>query len=147
MPRKVKRDKKGFFRHIDYTWKQIADLRNTDTILFGIAKGPWALEWANREEEKGRSFSGQDIYKLAPDPPSEAVAWAEDIAAQLMRLNRATRLFVLYALASREGFDKSPETFGMYLGCQAAGHGISWCDDLQPGTEKLIDIPHREFHV
>lgn len=147
MPRKSYRDRKGFHRHVGYTRKQIAELASTDPILFGMAKGPWAIEWANREEAKGRSFAGEDIYARAPDPPSDAIVWAEDIAAQLKRLNNVTRLFVLYAHAAREGFDKNTEIFGMYLGCQAAGHGISWCDDLQPGTDKLIEIPHREFHV
>jgi len=147
MPRKMKRDKKGFAHHIGYTKKQITELQYMDPILFGMAKGPWALEWSNREEEKGRSFSGQDIYELAPNPPSDAVAWAEDIAAQLKRMNNVAGLEVLYAVAQREGFNKDRENFGLYLGCQAAGHGISWCDDLQPGTEKLIDIPHHEFYI
>lgn len=147
MPRKLRRDRQGHYHHVDYTKKQIAALQGHDPILFGMAKGPWALEWADREEEKGRSFSGQDIYELAPNPPSDAIAWAEDVSAQLRRLNGVDALEDVYTKASFAGFDKDREVFGMYLGCQIAGHGISWCDDLQPGAERYIDLPHREFYV
>lgn len=147
MPRKSYRDKQGFHRHVNYNKMQIAELQLMDPILFGIAKGPWAIEWANRQEENGRSFSGQDIYEAAPNPPSDAIVWAEDIAAQLRRLNNVAGLEVLYAVAQHEGFRKDRENFGLYLGCQAAGHGITWHDDLHPGAGKLIEIPHREFYV
>ena len=147
MPRKSHRDRQGFHHHVDYTKKQIAELQSNDPILFGIAKGPWSLQWTDMEEEKGRSFSGQDIYELAPNPPSDAVAWAEDIAAQLKRLNMVRSLHELFLIAQNRGYDKDEETFGMYLGCQAAGHGISWADDLQPGDDRAIELPYREFYV
>jgi hypothetical protein len=102
---------------------------------------------ADREEEKGRSFSGQEIYGQAPNPPSSAMFWADDIAAQLLHLNRMQSLTALFAKATSLGFDKSPEDFGALLGCQAAGHGISWADDLAPGSYDQIDVPSREFYV
>lgn len=147
MPRKLYRDRQGYARHVDYAKNQIRALSRTDPILFGLSKGPWSLWWANQEEENGRSFSGQDVYELAPDPKSDAVAWAEDIAAQLKRLNGSPSLDALYDLARQAGFDKSPEAFGMYLGCQTAGHGISWCDDLDADAGRLIAVPSREFYV
>ena len=130
-----------------YTKREIAHLQNLDPILFGIAKGPWALEWANREEENRRSFSGQDIYPQAPLPPNDAVTWANDIAAQLKRLNHVSSLEDIFNKAMSLGFNKSTEDFGALLGCQAAGHGISWADDLEPGSYEQIEIPSREFYV
>jgi hypothetical protein len=130
-----------------YTKREIAQLQNLDPILFGIAKGPWALEWANREEEKGQSFSGQDIYPQAPNPPNNAVTWASDIAAQLKRLNNVSSLEDLFNKAVSLGYDKNAEDFGVHLGCQAAGHGISWADDLDSGSYDQIAVPSREFYV
>jgi hypothetical protein len=147
MPRKVHRDRQGFHRHKDYAKDEIARLRHQNPILFGIAKGPWSLEWADREEEKGRSFSGQDIYAQAPNPPSDAVVWAEDIATQLKRLNMVNSLEDLYTIAARRGYPHDEEAFGTHLGCQAAGHGISWSDDAEAGHDRDIEIPSRDFYV
>jgi hypothetical protein len=125
----------------------IATLQYQNPILFGMAKGPWAIWWADREEEKGRSFSGLDIYEESPFPPAAAVKWAEDVASEYIKLNNVRALEDLAQIATRAGFTKDEESFGMYLGCQATGAGISWSDDCPAGSHDLIKAPYREFNI
>ena len=113
-------------------------------VLYGMAKGPWASWWANEQEEKGRSFSQQNIYDLCPEPPPKARKWAKDIFARIEALNNST-MDLLYGAAMRESFGKDPEAFGFYLGCQASGMGIRWDDDLS--TDLKIKVPQREFYL
>jgi hypothetical protein len=144
--RKMVRDHRGSFDQVPYTKTMISHLQKEDPIMFGLAKGPWALEWANRQEAKGKRLGGVDVYEAAPLPPFEAVTWAEDVASQLVRLNGMS-LLDLYQRAIECGLNKSTEQFGALLGCQIAGHGISWTDDLPSGCDHLIQRPHREFYV
>ena len=116
-------------------------------ILYGLAKGPWADFWANRQEEKGRSFSQQNIYDICPEPPRAAKAWAQETADQIVAMNNSLSLEALYLAARHDGFSRSREEFGFYLGCQASGMGISWDDDLTPNNELKIEVPQREFYI
>ena len=116
-------------------------------ILYGMAKGPWADFWASRQEEKGKSFSQQDIYGLCPEPPHAAKAWAREIADRIVEMNGGLSLGALYLAARHDGFSHSREEFGFYLGCQASGMGISWDDDLTPDSELKIEVPQREFYI
>ena len=113
-------------------------------ILYGIAKGPWADAWANKQEGKGRSFSGQNIYDLCPEPPRTAQRWAWKLAGEIVEANEGLTLEALFLAAREAGFDKSREDFGFYLGCEACGMGISWTDDVS--TDLKIKIPYREFY-
>ena len=119
-------------------------------ILYGMAN-PWADFWANRQEERGKSFSQQNIYNLCPEPPRAARAWARRIADQIVEMNGGLSLGALYLAARHDGFDHSREDFGSCLGCQANGMGISWDDDLtyswtsQPNLK--IAVPQSEFYI
>jgi hypothetical protein len=113
-------------------------------ILYGMAKGPWASFWADREEEKGKSFSQQNIYDLCPKPPAKAKAWAKKLALEIITLNNSS-LTDMLTVAQGEGFKGDPEEFGFYLGCQASGMGIAWDDDCS--TNVKFKIPQREFYV
>ena len=116
---------------------------NNANILYGMARGPWADRWANEQEEKGSSFSGQNIYDLCPEPPKWARLWARNLAADIANANEGLGLEALFLAARHEGFDKTREDFGFYLGCQASGMGIRWDDDLS--TDLKISVPYREF--
>jgi hypothetical protein len=109
-----------------------------------MAKGPWADHWAHAQEERGRSFSGQNIYDICPEPPKWARLWARNLAADIVSANEGLSLEALYLAARHAGFDKTREDFGFYLGCQATGMGIRWDDDVS--TDLKIKIPHREFY-
>jgi hypothetical protein len=118
-------------------------------ILYGLAKGPWACWWADRAEEKGRSFSGQDTYQECPEPPKGARDWARKVAAQIELVN-GKGLPSLYQMAKKCGYPNSLESFGADLGLQVEGTGISWEDRLT-GVERLwvlkIEIPYAEFYL
>jgi hypothetical protein len=123
-------------------------------ILRGMARGPWVLHWAEREEEKGESFSGMDLYEIAPEAPRWAKRWASELADKIVLLNtdRPNRqsslpgLAGLYEEAGANGFAKDEETFGYYLAMQATGAGVHWTDDLREGTDLKIHVPSAEFY-
>jgi len=120
-------------------------------ILEGLARGPYAIWWANRAEERGESLSGVDIYEAAPRTPSRAKKWARSVANEIDRLNNRS-LDGLYDLARSYGYPHDRERFGSDLGLQVTGEGVSWTDDV-PGTpprggrEGIILLPHAEFYL
>ena len=113
-------------------------------ILHGMAKGPWADHWAHAQKERGRSFSGQNIYDICTEPPKWARLWARNLAADIVSANEGLGLEALYLAARHAGFDKSREDFGFCLGCGAVGMGIRWDDDFS--TDLKIEVPYREFY-
>jgi hypothetical protein len=58
-------------------------------IIRGMARGPWANYWAMRQEEKGKTLSGMDLYEVAPKTPAWATKWAKNLAEEIVKLNRA----------------------------------------------------------
>ena len=114
-------------------------------ILHGMAKGPWAYHWAFEQEEKGHSFSGQNIYDLCPEPPRTAKRWARKLADDIATANDGLGLEPLFLAARNKGFSESRENFGAYLGCEADGMGIRWDDDIS--TNLKIEVPCREFYL
>jgi hypothetical protein len=114
-------------------------------ILHGMSRGPWSVLWANYQEEAGASFSGQDIYELAPEAPAWAKEWARKLASAIVQLNGNFSLEQIYRAAQGEGFARDKEAFGYYLGMQSAGHGVAWDDDISGATLK-IRHPSSEFY-
>jgi len=119
-------------------------------ILAGIPSGVWADAWATRQEERGRSFSGQDIMAAAPKPPPRARAWGKKIAGEIVRLNserhgKPVSLEDLYQAAVEAGYPHSREHFGYHLGMQAVGHGVSFSDDCSLRHDAII-VPQDEFY-
>lgn len=115
-----------------------------EEILRGMARGPWAIQWANEQEEAGESFSGQDIYEAAPEAPRWTKKWARDLADAITSANGIASLEELYQAAVSDGFAKDRETFGYYLGMQAQGHGVSWDDDHS--ADLVIRVPSMELY-
>jgi hypothetical protein len=130
--------------------------RDTDAdsdFLRGMARGPWSLQWADEQEEEGRSFSGVDIYEASPEAPRWALRWARQLADKIILLNvdrvrtgSEVGIEGLYQEAVRAGFAKDRETFGFYLAMQSIGHGIAWDDDVPGGADLEIKLPHDEFY-
>lgn len=114
-------------------------------ILRGIARGPWCVYWATQREEEGKSFSGQDIYEVAPEVPRWAERWAKKLADSIIELNGAS-LIDLYARATGEcGYSRDRESFGVHLGMQATGAGIRWEDAARGGDLKIL-VPDYELY-
>lgn len=120
-----------------------------DDILEGMARGVFADQWAMRQEERGRSFSGMDIYDEAPRTPLKAAKWAKQLREKILNMNEAPSLTYLYEIAQSKGYKNDPERFGFHLGMQAVGHGVGWQDDADYRRAKDSDIklPHDEFYL
>jgi len=116
-------------------------------ILAGIPAGVWADLWATEQEEKGRSFSGMDIVEEAPNPPAWAKKWGKEIADKIVALNHKS-LEELYQMVVAAGYPHDRDQFGLHLGMQAVGHGISWSDDVSYAklSHDAIKLPRTDFY-
>lgn len=125
--------------------------KHNKDILKGIARGPYAMEWAERQEERGRSFSGVDIYEAAPNTSAKAKKWGSGLADKIVLLNAkkfqdpSMSLEKMFEMAVAEGFAKDREAFGFYLGMQAIGHGVAWDDDIS-GSSIEFELPYAEYY-
>lgn len=116
-------------------------------ILYGLIRGPWSDYWAREQEERGRSFSGEDIYYVAPERmPLDAYRWGFEVADQITKLNGCS-LKKLWELAVVRGYPNSAEHFGVDLGLQSVGHGVGYLDDMPASTRSFIRLPRREFYL
>lgn len=120
-------------------------------IIDAMAKLAWAVFWANREEEKGRSHSQMEIYDIVPATPPAARKWARNVAREMLALNKAPSLTHIYRVALNHGYQKSADQFGGDLGHQAIGTGINWRDDIPMGHARVprdaIVVPNSEFYL
>jgi hypothetical protein len=130
-----------------------------EAVLEGMAKGPWSVYWAEEEESNGKSFFGIDVYKEAPTPPAWANRWAKKVSEEIVKLNKRKIGMVLKGIKTSIGDiansifyaypeKKQPdyEQIGMWLGCQAAGMGINWTDNLPYKAPFSLKVPQREFY-
>src|SRR5262245_14944131 len=140
----------GETKLVTFFWENPrAGLGHDPEILEGIGRGPYAIWWANRAEERGESLSGVDIYEAAPRTTTKAKKWAREVADEIVRLNNKS-LSELYDLAQSYGYDRDREYFGVDLGGQTTGEGISWTDRAdfrRLPREEPIRLPHREFYL
>jgi hypothetical protein len=123
--------------------------RHDPEILHGLTRALWSDYWAQQQEERGRSFSGQDIYDVAPRAPRWAQQQGRAIADGIVEANGGRSLAELYEVARSYGFSRGgKEGFGSDLGLQSVGHGVSWTDNIpyDPGAASAIRIPHAEFY-
>lgn len=126
--------------------------RIREDILMGMGRAAHVTHWANEEEEKGRTYPGQDLMDVAPRRTTMASSkWAVKVGHEIERLNGKS-LPELYEIAERANAEggggqttQDPKTFGHYLGMQAMGHGVAWDDDIAGGHD-LIKVPYSEFY-
>lgn len=124
-------------------------------IIDNMARAAWALNWADREEEKGRSLSQVDVFYAAPKTPACANKWALKVANEIAQRNYLGTL-TPYA-AMQELYRKAEEAnqaagrstepaerFGSDIALQVLGHGVSWFDD---NAEFELNLPHDEFYM
>lgn len=118
-----------------------------------MARVAWAVVWASREEEKGVSFSGVDVFYAAPETPGAAKKWALKNAREIARLNgimlmdpyAAMEELYARAVAANDAVGRRSESasrFGSDIGLQVLGSGVSWFDDNE---EFDLKLPHSEF--
>lgn len=119
-------------------------------IIDSMARTAWASHWASEQEEKGRSFSGQEIMGQAPKTPAAAKEWAVGAATKLNCANGLGwmddpywTMQHLFNLAVQAGGKNDPEAFGHYIAMQMNGHGVSWTDS-NPDFD--LKVPYYTFN-
>jgi hypothetical protein len=116
-------------------------------IIDSMARTIFVCAWADREESEGRSYSGQDLFDVAPeDTPTEAFDLAYKWAHEVEETNGwpldklyADALVVIYAEGAKWYTTRKPseERFGHCLAFEIMGHGVGWSDDYPDHGLKL----------
>ena len=140
------------------------------TIINGMARAFFVSAWAEKQERKGRSFSGQELMDVAPSTPRYArdfaLMYAGGLGSLLVHLNNAARADIMELAniskwpkygdmteAERAALDEMVDglkvegyasEFGHYLAMMAMGTGVSWFDDH---ARFEIDIHHMEANL
>jgi hypothetical protein len=119
-------------------------------LAASMARALHVTAWAEREEESGRTYPGQELMDIAPDTTDEATAQAWRLMGRIEQANRLN-IYAAYCKALKadgqdyyaEGVAESnARDFGHYLAMEALGHGVGWADDHEP--HGLI-VPSIEF--
>jgi len=120
--------------------------RHDPDVLRGMALGPWALHWADREEQRGRTYPGENLTEVCSRPPKWARQWAERLADAIVELNGASLLTLYENAVNRAGYREDEEAFGIHLALQATGSGSSWKDSAVAPSNSPVGVPSDEFY-
>jgi hypothetical protein len=117
-----------------------------DEIVDAMARTLYVTDWADREEEKGRTYPGENLFDVAPATTREAYRAGNKLADRIEERNKMS-LDALYALAAtapgQHLREPTPEDFGYAITMQSLGHGVGWSDDH---PEIPMKLPHIEYH-
>jgi hypothetical protein len=122
-----------------------------ETMTEAMAKAFHVCAWADAREERGMHFPPQTkIDQVAPETSEEAKAHAQQIAKQIVEMNKLS-LFDLAqkAVAADTGkarpaiSEDTAHELGWYMGMQSLGHGVSWMDDH---ADFGLELPLTEFY-
>lgn len=121
-----------------------------DAMARAFFVNAWASEMEELCPEETRSWSGQNLYDLAPENSPEAEQHAEQFARDVERANGSRQLGWIYdmarARAKTEGEgDFDEDSFGYLVSMEAMGHGVSLADD-SPSAREMVNIPDSEFY-
>lgn len=125
-------------------WSPISELKTH--ITEEIAKAFFATAWADAMEERGITFSGDEIYNvMPPEIPSVAREAARKLVSKMEKENRLP-IEEIYrvALEKAELLDAPDirDNFGFATALQAMGSGVSWSDDY---PDHGFKVPYMEF--
>lgn len=103
--------------------------------------------WADRQEKRGITYPGQQLFDVAPKTNKAAREAAWELLLKLQEANKTT-MFEAYdqALqrANLENTAKNREEFGYLLAMESMGHGIG-LEDHFPGHG--LEVPEMEFDL
>lgn len=116
-----------------------------DDIVDAMARALYVVDWAEREEARGRTYPGENLMEIAPPTPRVAYRAAEKLAGRIEEKNKLS-LDAIYVAASkapgRHLREPTPDEFGYAVAMQAMGTGVGWSDN-HPDVD--IKIPHVEY--
>jgi hypothetical protein len=124
------------------------DFDNTFVEQFadGAARAAFVSSWADYQEERGKTYPGEDLMDVAPSTPLSAYVWAGELIGNLENANRDPICTIGARAAKADGVDWEDfegTDFGHYLAMQALGHGVSWFDDH---ARFKLKVPHMEYN-
>lgn len=116
-------------------------------ITENMARTFFVTAWADRQEERGITYPGQNLFDVAPATNKAAKQAAWDLVKKLEKSNKVT-IFEVYdqALqkANLEDTEKNREEFGYLAAMEALGHGVG-LEDGFPGHG--LEVPDMEFSL
>lgn len=113
-------------------------------MLRGIEDGLWLPAWADAVEEEGGRLPRNIRRETAEPLPTEVKSAARRVAAELVRVNRATLVDLHQRASEADGKEADPEELGYYLTMQGLGTGVRWSDSHEPFD---VVVPHLEAHA
>jgi hypothetical protein len=117
-----------------------------EDIVESMARTLYVMDWIEREEEKGRTYPGQELFDVAPPTPRVAYRAARRLADRIEERNKLSLDAIYVAAAAAPGRhlrEPTPEDFGYSLTMQALGTGVAWSDN-HPDVD--IKLPRIEYH-
>lgn len=129
---------------------QVRKLDAVEIVANGIARAYFVTAWASYEEDKGRSFAGQEISTQAPPTPEAVRLLAYRIIGAIENENGTPIWAILKVVAlpvlSVTGAEHRDHyaDFGWYLGMESMGQGVAWSDSHE---HHGYEIPYRENTV
>lgn len=107
----------------------------------------FVLAWADKQEKRGVTYPGQNLFDVAPktNKASREAAW--ELLLKLQEANKTT-MFEAYDQALQraklENTAKNREEFGYLLAMESMGHGISLEDHF---PDHGLEVPDMEFYL
>lgn len=116
-------------------------------IVEWMARTIFVLKWADRQEEKGITYPGQELFEVAPRTSKDAKIGAWALVEDLQEANKLS-IFEIYDQALQraklENTAKNREEFGYLVAMEAMGTGIALEEDF---PDHGLEIPEREFMI
>lgn len=117
------------------------------SFIEGAARALFVQAWGDREEERGRTYPGEDLMDVAPKTPKKAYIAAGKLLGELVAANNASVHELIQRAAKADHVDEDEidvENFGHYVAMQYVGSGVGWTDDHAAFGLK---VPHGEFYL
>ena len=125
-------------------------------IVTGMARALFVSAWADRQEDRGKTYPGQELMDVAPRTPRYVYEQALRLMGRIEQANGMGVLILAIMAAKADGYaslddvpDNYVSNFGHYLAMQALGHGVGWFDSHAEFTidGRELAVPHFEFYL
>ena len=127
-----------------------------EIVVSAMARTLFVGAWANKQEERGKTYPGQDIMDIAPKTPKYAREQALRLLGGLEAMNRSNIHPILALAARADGYDSLDvvpdrwfEDFGFCIAMRALGEGVNWFDSHPRFTVdgRELVVPDFEFYL
>jgi hypothetical protein len=114
-------------------------------IFESAARALFVNAWADREEEEGRTYPGQELMEVAPETPDDARLAAASLfkSTELVNKKQIENLyFRALKLSGKEDNEHWRDLFGHYLAMEALGHGVGLGDEFRDHGVEVPDVTY-----